>query len=66
MLEIGNKMKDGIWDFHGSSTLKQREKSHPVLVGVRNSGAIVSREVEGREEVECINVVKSEVVGRIE
>ena len=67
MLEIGNKMKDGIWGFHGSSPhLKQREKSHPVLVGARNSGAIAPREVEGREEVGSMMVVKSEDVGRTE
>lgn len=43
-------MKDGIWGFHGSSphSLKQREKSHPVLLGAKNSGAILPREVEGR------------------
>lgn len=53
-------MKDGIWGFHGSSphSLKQREKSHPVLLGAKNSGAILPREVEGREEVESM-VVKA-------
>lgn len=59
MLEIGNKMKDGIWGFH--APLPQAEgESHPVLVGTRNSGAIIPREVIGREEVEGMKVKRWE------
>lgn len=60
-------MKDGIWGFHGLSPhLKQREKSHPVWVGTSKSGAIIPREVEGREEVGSMMVVESGAVGRTE
>lgn len=43
-------MKDGIWGFHELAPTPWAEQGKPsILVEARNSGAIILREMEGRE-----------------